>query len=80
MTTRKRQPARPASAPLNRAAMRARRWAALGRELDRRDPRRRSALLLLAEWVIREHRRKSDFDAARVRHVKYEIRQRFARR
>jgi hypothetical protein len=74
MRARKRQPVRPVPRPVSRAAWRLRRWAAAGRELERCDPRRLGTLLVLAEQILRTHRKR------RERDLKAEIRRRFARR
>lgn len=79
MPARKRHPARPASAPLTRAASRARRWARAGRELERCDPGRHDALLLLAERILRAHRTLERSHKMRARDLKAEIRARFAK-
>lgn len=73
MQARKQHLARPLSQPVSRATGRLRRWAAAGRELQRSDPRRLAALLLLAEHILRTHRKHH-------RYLKAEIRRQFARR
>jgi hypothetical protein len=60
--------------------MRARWWAAAGRELDRCDPRRHNALLLLAEAIVREHRKSDALSIKSSSNLKSKIRRRFARR
>jgi hypothetical protein len=65
---------------MTRAALRARRWAAAGRELERCDPSRRGALLLLAEQVIRAHRKSNAIARKRGRDLMAETRRRLARR
>lgn len=80
MPARSLRPERRASAPLSRAASRFRRWAAAGRQLERCDPRRLGALLLLAERILRAHATRDRAEAMHDRDLKAEIRRRFASR